>query len=181
MSIHLPPPLKKLASRFLDHLNSSCAGPNVILNQTRPHKPIAVTAHYSNKICMDQVHVRIGSGEFEARDRGWTTRLRDIPDAMKAARWRNMVLEHSSLPYVLHLAKNSSEVKVRPPKPPKGLRPSPHRPFFRLRRSVMIFPTTLNLGNNTSGAQFSRYRVSVNTSPPSTVVLLALCTSHLSR
>ena len=83
MSIHLPPPLKKLASRFLDHLNSSSAGPNVILNQPRPHKPIAVTAYYGNKICMDQVHVRIGCGEFEVRDRGWTTRLRDIPDAIE--------------------------------------------------------------------------------------------------
>ena len=46
---------------------------------------------------------------------------------------------------------------------------------------MTIFPTSLNLGKNASGTESSSHRVSVNTNPPSAVVLLAICDNHPSR
>ena len=49
------------------------------------------------------------------------------------------------------------------------------------KESVLIFPVSRNLGKNPSGTPRLRQNASVNTKPPSTVVLLAICDNHLSR
>ena len=53
--------------------------------------------------------------------------------------------------------------------------------IYILGTAVVNLPTSLNLGNNTSGTRFSRLPVSADTNSPLILAFLPTCTSHLSR